>query len=158
MIDANELLSTKNSGISKFLSQTHMCDPIFLKHESENKPNDYSKGSSRIDYFFGTHTITQFMTRCGISSFDVVTKTDHRILYIDLKLRYFLYDPYQIIQAPIIRRLQTTYTKGVLKYKEKLLNNIKDNNTLPSMQIIHIEILTKTLSLDDMVLINSIDK
>lgn len=38
MIDANELFSTKNSGISKFLSQTHMCDPIFLKHGSENKP------------------------------------------------------------------------------------------------------------------------
>ena len=35
MIDANEGISENNSGISKILTKTQMCDPICLQNGSE---------------------------------------------------------------------------------------------------------------------------
>ena len=83
MIDANEGFSVYNSGISKILIKTQMCDPIFLQHGSINKPNTNTRGSKRTGFTFCTPTISQFIISSIILPFDTVTIIDHRTLYID---------------------------------------------------------------------------
>ena len=111
MIDANEGFSELNSGISKLLTKTQICDLIFLHHGSENEPNTYAMGFKRIDYIFCTSNISQFIIRSGILLFDSVTTTDHRALYIDIMLKEYLRDSHQLINAPQTRRLQSRFTK-----------------------------------------------
>ena len=121
MIDANEGFSEFNSGISKILTKTQMCDPIFLHHGSENEINTYARGYKRIDFIFYTSTISQFIIRTGIHLFDSVTTTDHRVLYIDIMLKEYLRDSHQLIDTPQTRRLQSRFTKGVLVYKKRFI-------------------------------------
>ena len=100
MIDANEGISESNSGIRKLLIKTQMCHPIFLQHGSKNEPNTYARGSRRIDFVFCTSNISQYIIQSGILPFDSIATTDHRALYIDIKLKEDLRDSHQIIKTP----------------------------------------------------------
>ena len=87
MIDAKEGFLELNSGISKILTKTQMCDQLFLHHGSENEPNTYTRGSKRIHFIFCTSTISQFIIQSGILPFDSVTNNDHKALYINIMLK-----------------------------------------------------------------------
>ena len=158
MIDANEGLSELNSGISKLFTKTQMCDLICLHHGSETKPNTYARGSKRIDFIFYTSTISQFIIRSGIFPFDSVTTTDHRVLYIDIILKWYFLDSHQLINASQTRKLQCRFTKSVLVYRKGLFKYVKEQQTTKSIDLIKNKLKPKTLKIEDMKIINSIDK
>ena len=103
-----------------------MCHPIFLQHGSKNEPNTYARGSKCIDFVFCISNISQFIIRSDILHFDSVTTTDHRALSIDIKLKEYIRDSHQLINASNTRRLQLRFTKSVLAYKKVCSNMLKN--------------------------------
>ena len=137
LIDANESITDSNSLIGKLLSQTQICDPIFKQHRSKNQPNTHIKGSKRIDYIFCTQHISQYISSSGIFSFEFITTTDHRALFIDIiYLNKFLKNPHQEYQEPQPRRLQSTFTKGFKQYKDHRFKYVKYNKIYQGISII----------------------
>ena len=158
LIDANESITDSNSLIGTLLSQTQMCDPIFNQHGSKNEPNTHIKGSKRIDYIFCTQHISKYIISSGILPFDFVTTTDHRALFIDIYLHKYLRNPTQEYQDPQTRRLLTTITKGVQKYKGYLFKYIKDNKLYERISILQTKLKDKSLTIKEMNNINNIDE
>ena len=154
MIDANESMTKTNSGISNLISLTQLCDPRFMLHGANREPNTYIRGIERIDYCFCTPKLLKYIIRCGIPSFDMVTISDHRGAYLDIKLSKFLQDHFQEHQEPIQRRLYSTFTKGVVKYKYYLYKYTDNNNITETIQSIKQQTINNTLQIEDMGIIN----
>ena len=113
-------MTKTNSGISNLISFTQLCDPIFIIHGEHKEPNTYIRGSDRIDYILCTPKLLKYILRCGILPFEMATTADHRGEYLDIRLCKFLQDHSQEHQERIQRRLHSTFTKGVIKYKDYL--------------------------------------
>ena len=106
LIDANEPL-TPDSGIAKLLQNTKMIDPITIRHGLRNIPNTHQSGSDRIDYYFCTNLINNFILKCAITPYNIFSSADHRGGYLDIQLKLFLRDPYKPTIFPSSRLLTT---------------------------------------------------
>ena len=147
MIDANKSMTKTNSGISNLISVTQLCDPIFMLHGAHEEPSTYIRGSDRIDYFFCSPKLLQYIQRCGILPSDMATIADHRGAYLDIRIRKFLQNHFQEHQEPIQRRLHLTFTKGVIKYKYFLYKYTTNNNITETIQSIKNKIINNTLQI-----------
>ena len=123
-----------------------MCDPICLQHGSKNKHNTYARGSKRIDCVFCASNISQFIIRSGILPFYSITTTDHRALYIDIKLKEDLRDSHQLKKAPKTKRIQSRFTKSFLAYKKDLFKYVEEQQIMKSIDIIKINSTRKLLT------------
>ena len=128
-----------------------------MSHGVNREPKTYIRGIERMDYFFCTPKLLKYIIRCGILPFDMVTTAAYRGAYLDIKLRKFLQYHFQEHQEPIQRRLHSTFTKGVVKYKDYLYKYTINNNITNTIQSIKQIIINNTLLIEDMDIINDVD-
>ena len=126
-------------------------------HGANRESNTYIRRIERIYYFFCTPKLLKYIIHCGILPFDMVATADHRGAYLDIKLRKCLQDPFQEHQEPIQRRHHSTFTKGVVKYKDYLYKYTINNNITNTIQSIKQIIINNTLLIEDMDIINDVD-
>ena len=119
-IDVNEPNILYNNGVSQLLQRTKLIDVIDEFHGLYKVPNTYIRRRHRIVFFLATNYISTFIDRNSITSFNEVTTSNHRIKFIDIRLRDFLKHSYASISNDSSRTLQSTNTKSVVKYKEHL--------------------------------------
>jgi hypothetical protein len=88
MMDANDTFKSKS--FTNWFESLQLVDVHTSRHGLEDAPATYKKGPNRIDYMFATTTISNYVKRCGILSFNEICKTDHRALYADFDLSGYL--------------------------------------------------------------------
>lgn len=115
MMDANATLQ----------SDTHLVDfldhcTLFDLHANDPAASTYIGAESRgIDFIFGCHHARQFLERSGTLAYNEGPQSDHRGLYVDLKLDFF--NRSLAISPPLSRSVHTGNPELVIKYNEKVL-------------------------------------
>ncbi|KAI2500714.1 hypothetical protein MHU86_13742 [Fragilaria crotonensis] len=115
MLDANSTLQ----------SDTHFADfldhcTLFDLHANDPAESTYIGAESRrIDFILGCHHARQFLERSGTLAYNEGPQSDHRGLYVDLKLEFFQRS--SAIPSPSSRTVHTGNPELVAKYNEKVL-------------------------------------
>ena len=94
-----------------------MSDPISNKNETNNEHNVYNRESQIIDYIFFTSGVTIFIRYCSILSFDMITTSNHRGLFLNIDLVITLKDPLYQHTTTTDRLFKINNPKCVHKYK-----------------------------------------
>jgi hypothetical protein len=90
MIDANEDIGRKPGGMGQIIYKAGLLDLISNKHDAENTPNTYARGSKRLDYLFGTEKVLEHCSTCGILPFGYGYPSDHRAIFARINLSKIL--------------------------------------------------------------------
>ena len=73
-ICANEEFDTGGRGIAKLVSDCNLIDVIAQAHGYINEQETYIREKDRIDFIFCTLKIAAFVTACGITSYDEISR------------------------------------------------------------------------------------
>lgn len=85
-----------------------MTDHIFNKHGNCLESNTYKRDSQTIDFCFCTPHVEEFIFRCGITPFDLLTSSDHRGIYLDINILAYLKDSFTNLPTLDSRLLTAT--------------------------------------------------
>ena len=153
LVDVNEAFISSECGLSKLTRKTNITDPIFNQNGSHLEPNTHKSGISRIDYAFCTPRIEKFITRCGITSFDLFTSSDHRGICLDVKKLSSL-KTITTLPTPKSRLLISTNPGATTQYKKDLMRFFLQHNVFPNINIIQTKIDNTFLNENDMIYVN----
>jgi exonuclease III len=150
MMDANESTKERNSRVAKFFADCDMVD--LMEHHHANlpdPPNTYIRGTKTVDYFGGTEDVAEATELAGIEAFGQTFQSDHRGMFLDLRISRILNgqpadlgalqprgvnakDPTKIIP---FQKAVTKYCKDhkLIQRKEKL-EQFMDKEDLPPEQ------------------------
>ena len=105
-------------------------DIISQNHGICKEPNTYMRGRQRIAFFCSEYIYT-FLDKYGITPFNEVTSSDHRGLFLDLKLKAFLKTPtFPFLAIPSVPlNLQTPKVSSVTKKKSQLCHQTPHHQT-----------------------------
>jgi hypothetical protein len=107
MIDTNEEIGHKPGGINAVVSKSGLHDIIARQHPADKYPNTYARGSSRIDYIFGTEGILQHCKSSGILPFGSGYPSDHRAVFIKVDLSGVLSTQVQTVESMTSRLISS---------------------------------------------------
>jgi len=127
MLDANEHVNDRNSGLSQLL-KIGMVDLHATRHDVTNEPATYKFGKRRIDYILGTPAIATHVIAAGIDPLYNGVFTDHRGIFVDIELNDLLKGTIQVWPSPSVRDLESKNPKSVEKYITHLLKYFEDQN------------------------------
>jgi hypothetical protein len=134
MMDANEGLFDKASGVATFFQETGLVDVIGNKHGYENDPPTYKRGTKRIDFVACSPDIVEHVKRAGIAPFGEGKATsDHRLLFIDINIVKILKGDATILHDMHRRRLVSLNSDNVAKYFKHLWKYMRDHNVAQRM-------------------------
>ena len=85
-IDENDSYGSSKGGVAKLISITNIINPIACTHTLKDILNTYQRGSHKIDFIFISPKMFKCIRSCGITSFNEIVLSDHRVtfLYVDL--------------------------------------------------------------------------
>ena len=128
MIDANEQVDDRNSGLARLIHSCQLIDLTTSKH-SETPPNTYHRSERRLDYILGSPRVQQAIIRSGYLPFHEIIRSDHRAAYIDLDGTILLGSKPPIYDEPSKRTLKSTNLRIVAKYT-RILDNYCNKHQL----------------------------
>jgi hypothetical protein len=105
LIDANEHIGEKPGGLTSIMGKLEMADLVRHRHPSDTEPNTHIRGSQRIDYIFGTPKIREHCTKAGILPFGTGYHSDHRSVFVAIKIDKILRATVQAIDSITARKL-----------------------------------------------------
>jgi len=140
--DFNEPLEEKK-GIHKELNKLGLTNVLVGKIGSE-LPRTYNGGSKCIDHVYATPAVYDTIHRCGIAPFNYFQKSDHRGIYIDLKIEKILETETNIIPAANLRRLKTTSVGSLKLYQEAIIKEVTKNQYVKKVEELQAIIKNKT--------------
>lgn len=111
MIDANEHIGEKPSTLTQLLKDTGLSDIITHRHQDNNPPSTYSRGSKRIDYALGTRRVCQHVSSCGILPLGWGYQSDHRSTFFKMNLAKFFGSSVQALEHPSSRLIRNATPK-----------------------------------------------
>jgi hypothetical protein len=88
-LDANEIMSRKNSAIGKLARDCGLVDVHKALLPDMPRINSHRSGSSQIDYCLATFQVIECVSQAGILAFDNALGGDHRAMYFDLDIASF---------------------------------------------------------------------
>jgi hypothetical protein len=155
MIDANETLEEVNSKLPQFLRDTNLVDiiPAFHDFQGSTASNIRSQSHRRIDFMFGSPSILQYIDKCGYLPFHSALESDHRALFLDLKLQK-IKDMSEFISSA--RTIGSHESKDVIiKYQNRVYQQFKNHNIFDKALT-----LSQSISFDSnfVTCMNSMDK
>jgi hypothetical protein len=86
MGDFNDELGSSLRGITQVVTGCNLVDVYAARHGLEDKVPTYARGRKRLDYILMTPTIASYATRSGADPFNHRFFSDHRGIFVDLKL------------------------------------------------------------------------
>ena len=106
-------------------SSLGLVDPILDKHGTDAPPT-YNKGTRHIDGILVSATLQS--SRCGYLPFDSLPG-DHRVLYIDIKVKSFIGHRASNIPSHAARRLKLEDPRVVARYQMELESILISNKS-----------------------------
>ena len=136
MLDANEQIGTESTGIINFITHGGLVDLFTVYNCSPCVIPTYLKGSSRIDYIFGTPNILPYIRKCGYLSFNSGIISDHRGLFIDL-CTSLIDNKTHHYEAPIREIGMHSTMDQTKKYKDYILTQFEHHNIPGRAEILY---------------------
>jgi hypothetical protein len=90
MIDANESVGDKPGGITSIIGKAGLTDMIRFCQPHDEDINTHSRGTKQIDYIFGSAGVLWHCNRAGILPFGSGYQSDHRALFIRIRIEGIL--------------------------------------------------------------------
>eukprot|EP00978_Attheya_sp_CCMP212_P044879 scaffold325734_cov35-Attheya_sp.AAC.1 len=114
MGDLND--NVRSSKIVKFFEDLSMREIITGKHNSQQAPNTYDRGSKPIDGIWATFHLEPH--RCGYTAFNHGCGGDHQISWAEFGYENAYGHDMPVIERPIARRLRLHDPRIVDKFNE----------------------------------------
>ena len=118
--DFNEGINDEKRGIHTRMSEIGLINVFEEKMGADNLPRTYKRGSKCIDHIYVTSKVFNLITSCGIAPFNYFIKSDHRAMYIDIKINRILDADHHVIQHASVRRLKLSSVSAIEKYYERI--------------------------------------
>jgi hypothetical protein len=133
MMDMNENLGERPEGIGSLIRQHALIDMITLKHLGKSPPNTYTRGSNWIYYIFGTGKVVENCSEAGIIPFGYGYPSDHRAVFIRIKMETLLNSTISPMESRSAQKLQHATPNGKNSWKSstitiKITTSEKDYN------------------------------
>ena len=117
MLDANSTIDT-DPQFELFIQACNLHD----LHDNDPAPSTYiGSASRRIDYIFGCQQVQKSIDRSGTQSYFDGPQSDHRGLYIDLKMEDVFEHNLSKVLPPSARSLHTGNPEHVSTYHDSML-------------------------------------
>ena len=117
MMDSNDL-HTKE--LEPIMTRKGLKELYVHRHGANNEPETHIRGSTRIDFMYGSAGVQQSVRQCGIGAYADFCMTDHRHMFADLDLGELLAGHPPEIAEQEHRVLVTQNPRYKKIYKEKL--------------------------------------
>ena len=114
-------------------------------------------GHKLIYFLFCSEYIITFLHKCGITSFNEVTSSDHRELFLELHLTSILKKSYIFLLDHTSRSLKSSNTKSVINYKKHLRTYVDRNIIIEQATELQNKIINSNISPNDHNDINKLD-
>ena len=92
-----------------------MINHITYRYRIDKDLNTYKGRSQRMDIRLYSRIMEQYIHKCGILPFGDITYSDHRVIYIDIRLSKYLLTPITIIADNSSRLLQINFNDSYIK-------------------------------------------
>jgi hypothetical protein len=112
-IDGSIATYTRNCGLSNTLSKRHSETGTVI-------PKTHLRGSKQTDFVLTTDGIAPFIQAIGLLDFDVVFRTDHWALLIDINMDEFSGSPTETLPSQRLRQLQLEDPQVATAYRKAL--------------------------------------
>jgi hypothetical protein len=96
-IDGSIATYTQDCGLSNILSERHT-------EAGTDIPNTHLRGSKQIEFVLTTASIAPFIHSIGLLEFEVIFRTDHRTLFIDIDMDGFFGSITETLPAQQLRQ------------------------------------------------------
>ena len=140
LLDANESLSDRYSGIRTLTRKHNLADLHTRLHGLEGQPATYIRGTKKIDFIFGSKGVAGNTSRAGITPFET---SDHRGLFVDVRLPPILGGPATPLSAAQHRDLNSKDPKSPALYRNTCIDYFENRRVLEERTA---EMHTKLLS------------
>jgi hypothetical protein len=137
MGDFNE--DVRSTFIHKFFKSLGMHESILNKH-GNTAPNTYWQGTVPIDGIFTSKSIVA--TRCGYTSAKWGMLSDHRMIWIDLRICELLGENAPVTWTPQARRLKMNDPRTVTRLIQVRVQLMEEDNMINAMKDVS-ETITK---------------
>jgi hypothetical protein len=112
-INVSIAIYIQNCGLSNILSERYA-------ESGAEIPNTHLRGSKQIDFVLTTAGIALFIQLIGLLDFDVIFRTDHWTLFIDIDMEGFFGSVTDTLPAQRIRKLQLEDPRVTTEYRKVL--------------------------------------
>ena len=124
LADANESLDGPEKTNEK-LREMGMINLMEVYLGKDALPRTCNRGSNTIDHIWVTSNILSEVSSAGYAPFDFIDHSDHRGLYVDLKLKNILDENMFHLEPPRLKRLKSSIPMRVEKYLEIIEEQMK---------------------------------
>jgi hypothetical protein len=114
--DFNEELGSSMQGFAYIVAKHNLTDVLRVNLGTSEEPATYSRGTKRLDYIFMTSDIASSVVSCGAEPFNHRFFSDHRGLYVDLKLSGIFDRNLSPLASPQFRDIRSGNPHQIQKY------------------------------------------
>jgi hypothetical protein len=118
--DLNEELGSIAGGMTQLASDLGLIDIHTRELGLDNEVPTYARGTKRLDYILMTEQIASHTTNCGVEPFNHRFYSDHRGIWVDLKLLGLFDRNLPPLARPQFRDIRSGRPKLVCKYVAEL--------------------------------------
>ena len=136
LMDANEEFHHRQQYLATFTQRAGLTDIIYTRFTDSDTPppRTYKRGQYCIDYALTSWDLIPYIEQCGYTPFDEVSVSDHRGIFVDIRLNDFLQCRPASIQPPSLRTLSTTNPRNIRCYKATLFKYLHEHKWFERMQ------------------------
>ena len=125
--DFNEQIGDDPKLMASVCSALNLFDPHTLRHGDAVDIPTYIRGKKRLDYCFLDSIFQPSIAACGINLFNDVFHSDHRALFLDLRLKTFLRTTLPPLPQPHNRFIGTR-SPALITFVETAHRHMENNN------------------------------
>ena len=114
--DFNEEIGSSMQGFAYIVARHNLTDVLRVNLGTSDEPATYSRGTKRLDYIFMTADIASSVVTCGAEPFNHRFFSDHRGLYVDLKLTGIFDRNLSPLASPQFRDIRSGNPHQIQKY------------------------------------------
>jgi endonuclease/exonuclease/phosphatase family metal-dependent hydrolase len=126
--DINSWLGDANDdkNFSNLVLRHNLQDVLINKHGPASEIPTRKDGR-RIDYIFASESVTQQVISCGALTYNRIVDSDHRALFIDLRIDELLEGSPPLLSSPALRGIDSKNPKLCVIYIEALTKYLGDH-------------------------------
>jgi exonuclease III len=118
--DFNDEIGSTMQGFTYIVAKHNLTDVLRVQLGTTDEPATYARGSKRLDYVFMTADIASSVVACGAEPFNHRFFSDHRGLYVDLKLSGLFDRNLSPLAGPQFRDIRSGNPHQIRKYIQAL--------------------------------------
>jgi hypothetical protein len=127
------------NGFTRIIAKHNLVDIHWVNLGPNNEPATYARGSTRLDYIFMSEDTASLTRTCGAEHFNHRFYSDHRGIYVDLRLSGLFNQNLSPLASPTFRDVRSGNPCQIRKYIEKLNHLLVNKDATARSEILKTE-------------------